>query len=75
MLWRKARLSEPAIPLGPHRFFAFGKVETLDDRSPLPSIVSGIGWFIEDIPAGGYVSPPGTDLGHRLNVQELDGAR
>lgn len=75
MVRRKARLREPAVPLCPHGLFAFGEVETLDDRSALPPIVSRIWRFIEDVPAGGYLPPPRTGLGRRVDLQRLDGAR
>jgi hypothetical protein len=70
----EACFRKPAVPLRPHRFLAVGEVETLDDRSALPPIVSRIWRLVEDVRAGGYVSPPGTGLGRRIDVQRLDSA-
>jgi hypothetical protein len=67
------RFGEVAVPLGPDASLVFGKVQGVDERSALPSVVAGRAGASEWVDSGWDVAPPPPGDRRRVDVEGQPG--
>jgi hypothetical protein len=70
LMGRQGSFCEVAVPLSPRRFLAVGEIDGLDNRAALPSVVSRVGWLVEDVGASRHMPEPGPGDRRRVDVEQ-----